>query len=178
MFIKTSFHGACAYDNCSSIIQNPFNILYLASKYCTLSWLLSWVNLLYQLYFHFAFCYWWTSLLSGWICICFFYCWCLLLYSQVSEIQVSCLVVLCTGLGESRECKNSGDGFDYDGTLAETTTGKTCQRWDQQTPHSHTFTILSAFNKLTQLSDAQNYCRFDWRFLFSEFLINPWPLYC
>ena len=32
-------------------------------------------------------------------------------------------------------CKTTTVGNEYDGGLAKTTSGKTCQRWDSQSPH-------------------------------------------
>ncbi|XP_019616148.1 PREDICTED: plasminogen-like [Branchiostoma belcheri] len=46
-----------------------------------------------------------------------------------------------------------GDGASYRGTVSVTATGKTCQRWDSQTPHRHTITPA----KYPSLE--QNYCR-------------------
>ncbi|KAI8514047.1 hypothetical protein Bbelb_083710, partial [Branchiostoma belcheri] len=46
-----------------------------------------------------------------------------------------------------------GDGASYRGTVSVTATGKTCQRWDSQTPHKHTMTPA----KYPSLE--QNYCR-------------------
>lgn len=50
------------------------------------------------------------------------------------------------------EClrKNDPKGTKYFGTLNVTKTGDPCQRWDSQTPHTHTF---------GQLYDQENYCR-------------------
>ncbi len=44
------------------------------------------------------------------------------------------------------------------GTLAVTIHGKSCQRWDSQTPHSHDRKNTDKFPDAS-LSDAANYCR-------------------
>lgn len=41
-------------------------------------------------------------------------------------------------------------GNNYRGQATITESGKTCQRWDSQSPHSHTY---------TSLEDQENYCR-------------------
>ncbi|XP_019635211.1 PREDICTED: plasminogen-like [Branchiostoma belcheri] len=48
-----------------------------------------------------------------------------------------------------------GNGESYRGTLSVTTTGKTCQRWDSQTPHVHTATPANH----PSAGLEQNYCR-------------------
>ncbi|XP_078694968.1 plasminogen-like isoform X2 [Branchiostoma floridae x Branchiostoma belcheri] len=62
-----------------------------------------------------------------------------------------------TGSGSSGRPTNAscrvGDGASYRGTVSVTATGKTCQRWDSQTPHRHTMTPA----KYPSLE--QNYCR-------------------
>jgi len=64
------------------------------------------------------------------------------------------------------DCKASGDsiGQAYSGTTAVTKSGKTCQNWDDQSPHEHTRDdsggYSSYWNKLGESSaDALNYCR-------------------
>ncbi|CAH1224628.1 ADAMTS9 [Branchiostoma lanceolatum] len=55
---------------------------------------------------------------------------------------------------DGHECQTS-DGASYRGTVAVTTSGRTCQRWDQQTPHEHTRT--SANYPSSGLEE--NFCR-------------------
>ena len=40
----------------------------------------------------------------------------------------------------------------------KTVTGKECQRWDKQTPHSHVFNDAVWFPDAS-VEDAENYCR-------------------
>ncbi|XP_078663425.1 uncharacterized protein LOC144906732 [Branchiostoma floridae x Branchiostoma belcheri] len=56
---------------------------------------------------------------------------------------------------ESTENCLVGDGTSYRGTASVTETGKTCQRWDSQTPHEHSM-IPANF---TSSGLEQNYCR-------------------
>ncbi|XP_035682627.1 uncharacterized protein LOC118420028 [Branchiostoma floridae] len=48
-----------------------------------------------------------------------------------------------------------GDGASYRGTVFMTETGKTCQRWDSQTPHEHEYTTA----KFPSSGLEENYCR-------------------
>ncbi|XP_061195059.1 uncharacterized protein LOC133203254 [Saccostrea echinata] len=53
------------------------------------------------------------------------------------------------------DCKTSTEGLGYRGRKSVTSTGKTCQRWDSQTPHSHDYADLLPGNA----SKHENYCR-------------------
>ena len=56
--------------------------------------------------------------------------------------------------------KSSCDHVDisgYSGTVSVTTTGRTCQRWDSQSPHSHFYGASDLPD--TTLTEASNYCR-------------------
>ena len=50
-----------------------------------------------------------------------------------------------------------GLGVNYTGTVNVTETGKPCQRWDEQTPHSHSYT--AAHFPDDTMEEAANYCR-------------------
>ena len=56
------------------------------------------------------------------------------------------------------ECRKTKQGREYRGTQSTTLSGRTCQRWDMQTPHRHFFTDPALFGEVF-LSDAWNYCR-------------------
>eukprot|EP00058_Branchiostoma_floridae_P022069 XP_002607559.1 hypothetical protein BRAFLDRAFT_208056 [Branchiostoma floridae] len=49
----------------------------------------------------------------------------------------------------------TGDGASYRGTLAVTSSGKSCQAWSAQTPHSHSTTP----GKYPNSGLDKNYCR-------------------
>ena len=56
------------------------------------------------------------------------------------------------------DCLVSPTGMEYMGTQNRTQSGFTCQRWDSQYPHHHTFINADRFPEPT-LHDAHNYCR-------------------
>ena len=45
------------------------------------------------------------------------------------------------------ECRDKVDGSSYKGRLNRTYLGQTCQRWDQQTPHSYVVFMLNHRDK-------------------------------
>lgn len=51
-----------------------------------------------------------------------------------------------------------GKSTTYDGILAQTVDGHTCQRWDSNSPHQHNYHDASKYPDAT-LADAENYCR-------------------
>ncbi|CAH1779946.1 unnamed protein product [Owenia fusiformis] len=55
-------------------------------------------------------------------------------------------------------CKDTTKGIEYKGFRAWTDEGYTCQRWDSQYPHKHSYTDASKYPDAT-LGDASNYCR-------------------
>ena len=55
-------------------------------------------------------------------------------------------------------CRFTETGTAYNGTINTTKSGKTCQRWDSQTPHAHPYTSDVYFPD-DNMSDLQNYCR-------------------
>ena len=65
----------------------------------------------------------------------------------------------CLGVyADFTACKNTVGGHEYVGTIDITNTGEQCQRWDTQSPHSHSYTNENRFPDFS-LSDAANYCR-------------------
>ncbi|XP_035697815.1 uncharacterized protein LOC118430888, partial [Branchiostoma floridae] len=53
------------------------------------------------------------------------------------------------------ESCQEGNGTSYRGTVAVTETGRTCQRWDSQTPHGHNYTAAN----YPSAGLEENYCR-------------------
>ena len=45
------------------------------------------------------------------------------------------------------------------GTKNVTPGGRDCQRWDSQTPHTHSWTSIDRFPDTTTLQDVSNFCR-------------------
>ena len=56
---------------------------------------------------------------------------------------------------KKRDCMCAADGSDYRGEVRLTVSGKECQRWDVQSPHTHTMTPSNYPNA----GLASNYCR-------------------
>jgi hypothetical protein len=50
---------------------------------------------------------------------------------------------------DEEDCRRSTLGYEYKGTESTTQSNRTCQRWELDTPHGHSFNDL----------DAENYCR-------------------
>ncbi|XP_056018012.1 uncharacterized protein LOC125671577 [Ostrea edulis] len=57
-----------------------------------------------------------------------------------------------------KNCKISSEGMDYRGNISTTVSGKSCQRWDSQTPNSHDYADTLPGNA----SYHENYCRNPW----------------
>lgn len=51
-------------------------------------------------------------------------------------------------MGDEEDCKRTSNGWEYAGKRHITKTGRTCQVWSAQSPHSHGYTYL-----------PENYCR-------------------
>lgn len=56
------------------------------------------------------------------------------------------------------DCKPTVGGVCYNGTTSTTSSGRTCQRWDTQTPHEHKLINSNRFPERT-LAEVANYCR-------------------
>ena len=50
-------------------------------------------------------------------------------------------------------------GPEYNGNISVTKSGKTCQRWDSQSPHEHSNGDANLFPLISELSEVENYCR-------------------
>ena len=69
---------------------------------------------------------------------------------------------MCKDIGgaveASAECKVDVIGASYSGTVAQTSSGLTCQAWSSQSPHNHNMNDPDDFPDST-IADAANYCR-------------------
>nr|XP_022315053.1 apolipoprotein(a)-like isoform X1 [Crassostrea virginica] len=83
-----------------------------------------------------------------------------------SERWDYCYIPNCSKKITYPNCKLTRLGMEYRGNISITTSGKTCQRWDSQSPHSHDYG-----NDLPLgASIHENYCRSP----DSEDAITPW----
>ena len=55
-------------------------------------------------------------------------------------------------------CRTSNVASDFTGSWSRTYSGKTCQRWDSQTPHGHGYSAAHFIGE-NYLSSASNFCR-------------------
>ena len=55
-------------------------------------------------------------------------------------------------------CKMTMMGKEYEGSLSVTENGRTCQRWDSQSPHSYSNNKPDYFPD-SSLAAAENFCR-------------------
>jgi len=56
------------------------------------------------------------------------------------------------------DCNPTKDGRQYTGHTSVTESGKQCQAWASQSPHSHSYTQDSMYPD-GSVTDASNYCR-------------------
>ena len=61
-------------------------------------------------------------------------------------------------LAVSSTCRWEEAGITYQGTVSQTEYGRACQRWDAQSPQTHSYTTAAAYLALS-VSDAAAYCR-------------------
>lgn len=82
----------------------------------------------------------------------------LLLAKRVNENQLESYLrgSELTSRSEGNECFTDPIGLDYRGTVAQTKSGRTCQKWTSQTPRQHTRTPKNYPD--AGLGD-HNYCR-------------------
>ncbi len=72
----------------------------------------------------------------------------LLVYVLISEEDTANVV----------DCKPTVCGVCYTGKTSITASGRMCQKWDRQSPHSHANTKPTAFPDAS-MAEAANYCR-------------------
>ena len=77
---------------------------------------------------------------------------------QCSQLPFKVPFLYILAFEEDVPCKSTTLGTEYRGVVAWTNTGKTCQRWDSQSPHVHNMNNPDLFPDAT-LADAENYCR-------------------
>ncbi len=80
----------------------------------------------------------------------------IVLYSRISNLINHARFGVLNGLPP--ECFWLDDATDYMGRINITESGITCQRWDQQVPHSHPLTEGHYFPD-RDVTLAENYCR-------------------
>jgi hypothetical protein len=59
---------------------------------------------------------------------------------------------------DTTQCRTTVMGLEYTGTISVTSSGKTCQQWTQQSPHTHSMTDPAKFPD-ESIEAASNYCR-------------------
>lgn len=76
---------------------------------------------------------------------------CPLIINKPIKVDLPTYVVMAISISEM-ECKTTSTGTEYKGSLNVTITGRTCQRWNTNTPH-----YIFEANRMTE--DDKNYCR-------------------
>ena len=57
------------------------------------------------------------------------------------------------------DCKKTQKGISYIGNIAKTESGKDCQRWDSNSPHTKEASITADKFPDSSIGDAENKCR-------------------
>ena len=79
--------------------------------------------------------------------------------SGFNHLQNACLYSIVL-LASPVDCKTDQLGQSYAGSVDVTTTGKTCQRWDETTPHKPKKQAKDPANfPEDNIADASNFCR-------------------
>lgn len=70
-------------------------------------------------------------------------------FIDIASVHITQLLFLIhSELGNQEDCKRTSSGWEYSGKRNVTMTGRTCQVWSTQSPHSHSYTTY-----------PENYCR-------------------
>jgi len=78
-------------------------------------------------------------------------------FHQNCVTYTSTLPVECVA-GDYIGCSSTPDGRGYVGHISVTVSGKQCQAWTSQSPHTHGYTDDDMFPDVS-VNDASNYCR-------------------
>ncbi|KAL4226478.1 hypothetical protein ACF0H5_014461 [Mactra antiquata] len=81
--------------------------------------------------------------------------WCYVNFSEEKSQRQYCGVTKCAKYHTT--CYDGLSVKSYIGTWNQTISGRTCQRWDADKPHSHN--LMAEMFEEDSLEDAENYCR-------------------